>query len=163
MSALTRTILVLFNGPPVCGIFQLSHGFQEGIGNAVCHVTARVTLGAHNQFVHLLDAESHPSLVDVEVQNLFAGIAKAAEFETCGPPCEMIKARLMHTCASCAFIPVWQGYKDPSLESPQKCSVQIPRAVSRTEQKKFPCVCGVVHPFHLMVGGGGGGGERGRR
>lgn len=96
MSALTRTILVLFNGPPVCGIFQLSHGFQEGIGNAVCHVTARVTLCARNQFVHLLDAESHPSLVDVEVQNLFAGIAKAAEFETCGPPCGMIKARLMH-------------------------------------------------------------------
>ena len=74
VSAVRGTILVPSNGPPTCGMFQLSHWLQEGISNAVCHVTAGVTLCVLDQPIPLLPAEGHSSLLSVEMQYLFTGI-----------------------------------------------------------------------------------------
>ena len=82
VSAVTGTVLIPSNRPPTCGMFQLSHWLQEGISNAVCHVTAGVTLCVLDQPIHLFPTEGHSSLLSVEMQYLFTSIT--VEELTCG-------------------------------------------------------------------------------
>ena len=115
VSAVAGTVLVPPHEPPVRGVFQLSHGLQEGISNAVSHVAARVTLRLFGQPIHLLAGESHPCLVNMEMDDLFASISGKGGGVKVG---RFIPEIASTWCMFSVYLPIGEGNKDPSLEAP---------------------------------------------